>query len=448
VSSARIGIGQGTAIYVGAILGAGILALPSLAAKEAGPASVLAWALLLLFCVPVATTFAALGARYPDGGGVATFVSKAYGPRASAVVGYWFYFALPAGAPATAFVGGRYVADALGGGQTEALLIAVVLLGLAFTSNALGLKISGRVQLVLVGILALLLLIACLAALPSARMENLEPFAPNGFWSVGGAASLLFFSFAGWEAVTHLSGEFRDPARDLRRVTALTLVVVGILYIGLSLTSVLVLGPELADSPVPLSLLLQAGVGGAASAVTATVAALLALGTMTAYLAGASRLGAALARDGALPRWMAKGHQAGEVPRRSLGVLGVLSVVVAVFALTTGASLGSVMLGASACFIAVTVAGLVAGAHLLPTGRPVWFGAVLAAVVMAVVLVFSEWFLLVPLALGVAAVLYTRRRARVDGVEPAATPGAETTDDPPADPVADADVEPAAGSAR
>jgi amino acid efflux transporter len=51
-----------------AVPGAGILALPALAASAAGPASLLAWLALLLFCVPVAATFAALGARYPDSG--------------------------------------------------------------------------------------------------------------------------------------------------------------------------------------------------------------------------------------------------------------------------------------------------------------------------------------------------------------------------------------------
>jgi amino acid efflux transporter len=114
-----IGVGQGTALYVGAVLGAGILALPSLAAKVAGPASILSWAGLVLLSIPIAASFAALGARFPDGGGVATFVSKAFGRRASAVVGYWFYFAIPAGAPATAFVGGQYVANALGGGSVK-----------------------------------------------------------------------------------------------------------------------------------------------------------------------------------------------------------------------------------------------------------------------------------------------------------------------------------------
>lgn len=409
MSTARIGVSQGTALYVGAILGAGLLALPSLAAQEAGPASVLAWALLLLFCVPVAASFAAMSAHYPDGGGVATFVSKAYGRRASAMVGYWFYFALPAGAPVTAFVGGTYVADALGGDTGEALAFAAVLLTAAFTTNWLGLRISGRVQLILVGLLGLLLLAACLLALPDADADNMTPFAPHGLLAVGPAASLLFFSFAGWEAVTHLAGEFRNPKRDLRLVTIFTLIVIGVLYVGLALTSALVLGPELAESDVPLSLLLEAGIGGAANAFTATLAAMLTFGTMNAYLAGASRLGAALARDGALPEWMAKGNRPGEVPRRSLGVLAALSVLVSAVALLVGADLGAVMLAASACFIAVTVAGLVAGVRLLPTRRPVWYGALLAAAVMTVVLLFCGVFLVIPVALAASAWWYTRR---------------------------------------
>ncbi|WFE20242.1 amino acid permease [Solwaraspora sp. WMMD937] len=418
MSTHRIGLAQGTAIYVGAILGAGILALPALAASAAGPASLLAWLILLLFCIPVAMSFAALGVRYPDSGGVATFVARAFGPRASAAVGYWFYFALPAGAPATAFVGGQYVSYALGGGQGLALAVAAGLLLAAFGSNAAGLKVSGGVQLVLVGLLAVLLTVAVVTALPSARAANLEPFAPHGWLAVGQAASLLFFSFAGWEAVTHLSGEFRDPRRDLPRVTATTLVVVGVLYLGLALTCVLVLGPRLAGSEAPLTQLLHHGLGSAASMITAVMAMLLTFGTMNAYLAGASRLGAALARDGALPSALARGHQPGEVPRRSLALLFALSALVCVVALATGATLATVMLAASACFIAVTVAGLVAGVRLLPRGTAVWWGAVLAAAVMSVVLLFSGVALLVPFLLGVAAVVGARRLGRPRSAAP------------------------------
>ena len=425
-----IGVGQGTAIYVAAILGAGILALPSLAAKMAGPASILSWVGLVLLSIPIAATFAALGARYPDGGGVATFVSKAFGRRASAMVGYWFYFALPAGAPATAFVGGQYVASALGGSQREAVVVAAVLITAGFATNALGLRVSGRAQLVLVGLLALLLAIACIAALPLARTANLQPFAPHGVPAIGQAASLLFFSFAGWEAVTHLSGEFRNPGRDLRRATVLTLAVITVLYVGLAITCVLVIGPQLADTPVPLSLLLSKGIGNAGPVVTATVAGLLALGSITSYLAGASRLGAALARDGALPSWLAKGNRPGEVPRRSLGLLALLSLCVSIWAISTRAELGAIMLAASACFIAVTVAGLIAGSRLLPRGRPVWYAAVGAAVAMGVVLLFSGVFLAVPGLLSVVALLYTASRRQTDTsieAEPANTMNTGTT---------------------
>src|SRR6185436_292434 len=49
-----------TALYVGAVLGPGVLILPSLAAEAAGPASVLAWAGLLALSVPLAIAFAVL----------------------------------------------------------------------------------------------------------------------------------------------------------------------------------------------------------------------------------------------------------------------------------------------------------------------------------------------------------------------------------------------------
>ncbi|MGW3812478.1 amino acid permease [Streptomyces sp. NPDC005046] len=104
---------------MGAVLGPGVLALPSSAAAAAGPASVLAWAGLIALSLPVALVFAALGARHPDGGGVSAFVRRAFGERAAAPVGWWFYWAVPLGVPAAALIGGAYVAAAAGlGGAT------------------------------------------------------------------------------------------------------------------------------------------------------------------------------------------------------------------------------------------------------------------------------------------------------------------------------------------
>jgi amino acid efflux transporter len=60
---------RGTALYVGAILGPGLLLLPGLAAAQAGPASILAWVALLALSGLFATVFAALGRRLPSAGG-------------------------------------------------------------------------------------------------------------------------------------------------------------------------------------------------------------------------------------------------------------------------------------------------------------------------------------------------------------------------------------------
>src|SRR5438445_12536175 len=107
---------QGAAVSISAVLGTGVIALPALAAGVAGPASLIAWVALIALSVPLAATFATLGSRYPDAGGVSTYVRNAFGARAAAVVGWCFYFAVPVGAPAASIFGGTYVAAAFGGG--------------------------------------------------------------------------------------------------------------------------------------------------------------------------------------------------------------------------------------------------------------------------------------------------------------------------------------------
>ena len=125
-----------------------------------------------------------------------------------------------------------------------------------------------------------------MTALPESRAENWTPFAPHGWAAVGTAASLLMFSFIGWEAVSHLAGELRDPARQLPRAIFAALAVVVVLYLGLAVASVGVLGTA-APSKVPLADLMAAGLGAPGRTATAALAVLLTMGTMNAYVAAA-----------------------------------------------------------------------------------------------------------------------------------------------------------------
>src|SRR5436190_2529571 len=174
----RLDVPQGAALTIGAVLGTGVISLPALAVHAAGPASLLAWAGLLLLSVPLATTFAALGARYPDGGGVSTYARRAFGGRAATVVGWCFYFAIPIGAPTAAGLAGAYVADSAGGGRSTQLVATGGIIAVVAVMNWFGLRVSGRVQLVIAFVLGGLLLAATLVSLPHAHLGNLTPFAP------------------------------------------------------------------------------------------------------------------------------------------------------------------------------------------------------------------------------------------------------------------------------
>ncbi|MEU6422977.1 APC family permease [Streptomyces spiralis] len=408
---------QGAALYVGAVLGTGVIALPALAARAAGPASLLAWLALVLLSVPLAATFAALGARYPDGGGVSTYVRHAFGARAAAVVGWCFYFAVPAGAPAAGMFAGAYVAAAVGGGRRTVVVTAVVLLILVTAANSFGLTATGRMQLVLAVLLVALLLAAVVTALPHAHVRNLHPFAPHGWPATGSAAALLVWSFAGWEAITHLAADFRRPARDLSRATALAVAVVGVLYLAVAATSVLVLGPAAGTSDAPLAELLALGVGGTVHVLAAIAALLLTLGTMNAYFAGAAKLGAALGRDGALPAWLSQGSSVGEVPRRSLAVVAGLSGLALTVTAVAAVGPRPLVLLTTGSFVTVYALGTAAALRLLPRGTLPHRCALLALLAVAVLLVMTGWYLLWPLIVTASALCYLRwRRATVGPV--------------------------------
>jgi len=410
----KLTVAQGTALSAGAVLGTGIISMPALAAAIAGPASLVAWLALVLLSAPLAWTFGELGARFPDGGGVSAYVRRAFGTRAADAVGWIFYFAVPFGAPVASSFAGGYVADVLGGGAATRFLTFLGILIAVFTVNWLGLHVSGRAQLGLAAALVVLLLVTVGAALPHARAENLTPFAPAGWAAVGTAAALLVWAFAGWEAVSSLSADYADPRRDVPKATMLAVVVVGVLYLAVAVTSVLVLGPRLAGSQAPLADLLAMGVGGPVRPVVAAVAVVLTFGAVNAYMAGASRLGSALAREGALPSVVFGTH------RRSL----VFTALAALGASLLPVETHSVLLLVTGALTLVYVLGTAAAVRLLP-GRGEKAVAAFALVCVCGLLWLTGLPALLGLGVAAAAVAYRivrdRLRPRPAG-EPAPPP--------------------------
>lgn len=389
-----------TALYVGAVLGPGVLILPSLAAEAAGPASVLAWAALLALSVPLAITFAVLGVRLPEAGGTAAYARAAFGRRAGAVTGWWFLAGVVLGAPAVAMVGGFYVAELLGAGREAAVVAAAGMIATVVLANARGVHTTARLQLALAGVLAALLLVAVVSALPSSRAEHWTPFAPHGWGAVGTAASLLMLSFIGWETVSHLAGELRDPARQLPRAIFAALAIVVVLYLGLAVATIGVLGTagRVGTVSVPLADLMAAGLGDAGRSVTAGLAVLLTMGAMNAYVAAAVQLAGALAEEGAAPRALGR-------PRTALSLLALVAAVGLVPLAYDAIGVDGLVRACSAAFVAVYVAATAAGVRLLDGAARACAGVAFAAV--AVVFAFSGVYVAVPAVVALVALTAT-----------------------------------------
>jgi len=399
---------RGGALYVGALIGPGVLLVPALAVETAGPASIVAWGALMLLSAPLAIVFAALGVRHPVAGGVSAYVREGLGENAAAVTGSWFVAAVLLGAPAVALIGGWYVADLTGSGTAVAAGVGLAMYATVLGANVFGLRVSSGFQLVLSSVLVAVIAVAVAIALPARGGRNWEPFAPHGIWAVGTAANILVWLFIGWEAVAQLAGEFRRPAHDLPRAMALAFVVVTVLYAGLAVATIAVTAGT--RSKVPLADLVAVGLGHGGRDATAVLAVALTMGTMNVYVGGAAKLIADLAQERALPPWLG-GDAWHSVPRRPLALLGSAGVVLLGLLVAGFSNTGDLVRATSACFIAVYAAALLSAARILTGGVRV--AAALTLVLVLVLAVFSAWFLAVPVVAAVIALAL--RRALVAG---------------------------------
>ena len=402
-----LGLVQGTALYIASVLGTGILVLPGLAAAAAGPASILAVAAVLVLSIPLAGTFAALASRYPDPGGVASYVRRTLGDTAARMTGYWFFFGVCIGAPVLAVLGGEYVVAVLGVDRSAVPIISLAIFVPPFVANWFGVRVAGWAQFVLTGLLIATVVGVVAVTFPAVESSNFQPFLPNGWGGVGTAISLFVWAFAGWEVGTHIAGEFRNPRRIIPLATAIAIVVVGAGYLALQIVTVGVLGDQAGEGVVPLLDLVDTTVPGIGSTLVAIVTAIVCLGVMNAYLPAFAKLGSALGRDGDLPRYFAKGAAAGEVPRRALLLTAALVAVYFVLMLLNGMNLSAFILIHTSNMVAIYAAGMVAATLLLRRWSFGWWLAVVATVMTVGLLVLAWANLLVPLILALAAVLVT-----------------------------------------
>jgi len=388
-------------MYVGALLGPGLLMLPGLTASIAGPASVLTWAALLVLSGLLGWVFAALGIHVPSATGVRGYVALGLGRRASAATSWTFLAGIVAGAPIVCLIGGGYVADLAGAGRVTACLIALAIMLAVLAITSRGLRTSSTIQFGLVLLLLAVVAVSVAGGAFAARAEHWTPFAPHGWTAIGTAAAPLMLSFVGWEAAAPLTARLTDPRRQLPRIVAITLAVTSLLYLSLAAVTVAALGPD-AGSSTPVAKLLVLAIGPAGVAMAAASAVVLTLGTVNAYLSGAATLAHSLTT---------RGDQHPDTPPRWLNLAVLASGGVLFGLLGTGVlELESLVSVPSAMFLVVYL-GCTAAAWQLLSGA-VRIAAAVAFVLVLAILAFTATAAVPAVAVALVAWLNERRAKR------------------------------------
>jgi amino acid efflux transporter len=407
---------QVVALYIGAVLGSGILILPGVAADLAGPASLVAWGLMAVLAVPMALTMALLSARFPDSGGVSFFVTQAFNSRIGSLVGWFFLMSSVIAAPVIAFTGAGYVCEAAGLGNTAYILISVAILASGILLNYLGIKNTGQVQIAVVLTIIVIIIVTIAGSLTRVEPVNFTPFMPNGWESVGHASAILFWCFLGWEAVSHISGEFENPRRDAIVGTLIACAVVSILYF---LTALVVVGTHsygTGISDVSLVHIIRSSFGPAGAAVAGIAALFICMAPAIVYCGAASRLACSLANSGFAPRVFALQSQKYSSPLGGLLFLSCCFVILLAVFCTGLVSLSTLIQVPSGTFILTYVGGCAAGIVLLKGCR--WGREISAAslILTCVILVFTGWMILFPLAITLAWYIFLVITGRHHGI--------------------------------
>ncbi|MDP5279011.1 amino acid permease [Sphingomonas sp. DG1-23] len=343
------------ALGVGAIVGTGIYTLTGVGAERAGPAVILAFAIAGAVCACAALAYAELATMIPAAGSAYTFSYAALGEKVAWVVGWSLVLEYSLACSTVAVGWSGYLVGWLqaAGVHLPAELLAgphaggiINLPAVVVALGVMGMLVAGTRESATLNILLVIIKLVALGvfvafALPAFDGSNLEPFMPYGFGSteVGGekrgvmaAAAIVFFAFYGFDAVATSAEEAKRPGRDLTIGIVGSMLVCTIIYMLVAVAAVGALPyQQLANSAEPLALVLRT-LGQPAAGHLIALAAVIALpSVILVMMYGQSRIFFVMARDGLLPRSLAKVSSRTGAPTRITLITGVVIAAVAGF---------------------------------------------------------------------------------------------------------------------
>ncbi|QXJ20570.1 amino acid permease [Actinomadura graeca] len=356
---------------VGVIIGTGIFVLTGQVARDkAGPAVAISFVLAAIVCGLAALCYAEFSSTIPVAGSAYTFSYATLGEFPAWIIGWDLVleFALAAAVVSVGWSGyavsllddaGVTVPAAVAhppGESGGVVNVPATLLVLAVTGLlVLGVKVSSRVNAVIVAVKVFVVLLVIVAGLFFVKGANYHPFIPPsesnpsveggaaplmqvlfgitpvsyGWLGIFAAVAVVFFAFIGFDIVATAAEEARRPQRDLPIGLIGSLVITAVLYAAVSLVVAGMQNYRKLSSDAPLAEAFKAA-GHPGYSTVISIGAVAGLTTVVLILLlGQSRVFFAMSRDGLLPAWLSAVHPRFGTPYRSTVIMGVIVAVLA-----------------------------------------------------------------------------------------------------------------------
>lgn len=339
-----------TALGVGAVLGAGIFVVIGKGIQDAGPAVILSFLLAAVTCLFSALCYAELASSIPVSGSAYTYAYATLGELVAWIIGWdlLLEYGVSVAAVAVGWSGtlNEFLENTFDSSLPESIataredggilnLPAVVIVVAVMLLLSRGVRETAKANFIMVTIKLVVLAFFVVVAFSAAfNADNLSPFAEHGVDGVVTAAAVIFFAYIGFDAVSTGAEEAKNPSRDLPLAILGSLVICTIIYILVSIAAVGSLdGKTLGESDAPLAAVLDEGAGISWAASLLALGALVAItSVLVTFFYGQTRIFFAMARDGLMPRGIAKVSPRSGTPVRLTIGTGILIATLAAIA--------------------------------------------------------------------------------------------------------------------